>query len=219
MLIMEHNAGAHARLWDPIARQKMRSGQICNSCRSPLPPPHTPECKRCALCAGSHHVRMTFFRSSCLALPFLLRALAAASEAPHLPGGGQRQLRPPARQWVDRGRYQGSAQALHLKIGRGGLILRLSDEQFLAIAEGPPPAPGGVQDPSRGGYSVRVGILAKPALIRRVRIALGRAGESLGKVVRHPFWRPDCQELDLITICGRSPIAGSAAFTFFGEEL
>ena len=56
MLIMEHNACAHARLWDPIARQKMRSGQICSSCRRPLPQPHTPESVSAFSCA-SHSMR------------------------------------------------------------------------------------------------------------------------------------------------------------------
>jgi hypothetical protein len=37
-----------------------------------------------------------------------------------------------------------------LKIGRGGLMLRLSDEQFRAIAGVPPPAPGAADQISDG---------------------------------------------------------------------
>lgn len=160
LLIMEHNAGAHARLWDPIARQKMRSGQICNSCRRPLPPPHTPERRRCALCAGSHHVRMTFFRSCgvwhCrfyserwqpLQKRLTFREAASVIETAARGNG-----------LIEDGIREALKRSL--KIGRGGLILRLSGEQFLAIAGGPPPAPGaecktraGEDIPSESGSS------------------------------------------------------------------
>ena len=142
MLVVENNACAHARLWDPIARQKMRSGQICSSCRRPLPPPHTPECKRCVLCSRSHHVRMTFFRYSGFwhcqfyterwqPLPKRLKFQKGASVIETAVRGN--------------GLIENGARAAlerSLKIGKGGLMLRLSDTQFKAIAAAPPPALG-----------------------------------------------------------------------------
>ena len=133
MLIMEHNACAHARLWDPIARRKMRSGQICSSCRRPLPQPHTPECKRCAHCAGSHHVRMTFFHSRVWHCRFYserwqplpkrltFRDAASIRETARRGGG---LIDDEVDKALDR----------QFKLGRGGLMLRLSDEQFRAIS-------------------------------------------------------------------------------------
>ncbi len=133
MLIAEHNACAHTRLWDPIAGQKMRSGQICSSCRRPLPPPHTPECKRCVLCAGSHHVRMTFFRSSGVwhchfyaerwqPLPKRLTFRNDASVI-ETAARGNGLIEDVVRTALERS----------LKIGRGGIVLRLSDKQYQAI--------------------------------------------------------------------------------------
>ncbi len=157
MLIMEHNACA--RLRDPLARKRMRSGEICSSCRRPLPLPHTPECKRCALCAGSHHVRMTFFylggwhcqfySERWRPLPKRLKFRKAASVIETAARGN--------------GLIEDGASAAlerSLKIGRGGLMLRLSDEQFRAIASVPAPAPGakdkasaGEEIPTESGFS------------------------------------------------------------------
>lgn len=82
LLIVEHNALAHARIWDPIAKQKICSGQICSSCRKPLPQPHTAECKGCESCAGRQHARMTFRRwNSLIDNNGTLPAVTAAEEA------------------------------------------------------------------------------------------------------------------------------------------
>jgi hypothetical protein len=145
MLIMEHNACAHERRWDRVAAKKMRAGEICSSCRRPLPPPHTPECKRCALCAGSHHVRMTFFylggwhcqfyTERWRPLPKRLKFRKAASVI-ETAVRGNGLIEDGARAALERS----------LKIGRGGLILRLSDTQFKVIADAPPPAPGAADD-------------------------------------------------------------------------
>jgi len=154
MLIMEHNACAHARLWDPITRQKMRSGQICSSCRRPLPQPHTSESKRCALCAGSHHVQMTFFyfggwhcrffTERWQPLPKRLKFRNDASVI-ETAARGNGLIEDGARAALERS----------LKIGKGGLMLRLSDTQFKVIAVPGAADKAGVREdiPSEAGSS------------------------------------------------------------------
>lgn len=132
LLLVEHNALAHARIWYPIARQKICSGQICSSCRKPLPQPHTVECKRCESCAGKHHVRMTFHRWNgwrcCFyterwqPLPKSLTFREAASVI-ETARRGNGLIDSATRDALDRS----------IKIGRGGIMLRLNDEQFQAI--------------------------------------------------------------------------------------
>jgi len=132
LLIMEQNAFGHARNWDPIAWQKMRSGQICSSCRRPLPKPHRPECKRCENCTGRHHVRMTFRRwdgwhcrfytEHWRPLPKRVTFRDAASII-ETARRGNGLVDGETREALERG----------IKIGSGGIMLRLSDEQFEAI--------------------------------------------------------------------------------------
>lgn len=149
MLIMEHNACAHARIWDPLVRKRMRAGQICSSCRRPLPQPHTSESKRCALCAGSHHIRMTFFyfggwhcrffTERWQSLPKCLNFRKDTSVI-ETAARGNGLIEDGARAALERS----------LKIGRGGLMLRLSDEQFRAIAGVPRPDPGAADKTGEG---------------------------------------------------------------------
>ena|ERR1039458_5379071 len=47
-----------------IEGRKIRTGEICCSCRDPLPQPHSPGRKRCASCVGTHRIYMVFFRRS-----------------------------------------------------------------------------------------------------------------------------------------------------------
>ena len=132
LLIVEHNACQHAWIWDPLARKKTRAGEICGSCRRPLPQPHTPGCKRCESCAGSHHVRMTFRRwgewhcrfytERWRPLPKRLIFRDAASIV-ETAKRGNGLIDGATREALDRS----------IKIGRGGLMLRLNDEQFKAI--------------------------------------------------------------------------------------
>ena len=99
-----------------------------------MPPPHTPECKRCALCDGSHHIRMTFFylggwhcqfyTERWRPLPKRLNFRKAASVI-ETAERGNGLIEDGARAALERS----------LKIGRGGLMLRLSDTQFKAISE------------------------------------------------------------------------------------
>ena len=132
LLIMEQNAFRHAMKWDPIAWQKMRSGQICSSCRRPLPQPHTPECKRCENCIVRHHVRMTFRRWDGWQCRFyteywrpLPKRVTFRNEASIVETArrGNGLIDGATRDALERA----------IKIGRGGIVLRLDDEQFQAI--------------------------------------------------------------------------------------
>jgi hypothetical protein len=136
LLIAEHNACAYAWKWDPIAWQKMRSGQICSSCRRPLPQPHTRECKRCENCARRHRVRMTFRRWGGWHCRFytehwrpLPKRLTFRDEASIVETArrGNALIDGAIRDALERS----------IKIGSGGIMLRLNDEQFQSI--------GGVQ--------------------------------------------------------------------------
>jgi LSD1 subclass zinc finger protein len=132
LLVLEESACRHARRWDAVAGRKMRSGEICSSCRRPLPQPHTPERKRCDSCAGKHHVRMTFFchrgwhchffteRWQQLPKRFLFQEAASVRETARR---GDGLVDDEVRRALD----------LSLKIGKGGVMLRLTDEQFQAI--------------------------------------------------------------------------------------
>lgn len=132
LLIIEHNACQHAWIWDPIAWKKTRAGEICGSCRKPLPQPHTPGCKRCEGCAGKHHVRMTFRRCGGWHCSFyterwqplpkrlIFRDAASIIE---IARRGKGLIDEAIMEALDRS----------FKIGRGGLMLRLNDEQFKAI--------------------------------------------------------------------------------------
>ena len=132
LLIAEQNAFNHAWKWDPIAWKKIRSGQICSSCRRPLPKPHRPECKRCENCTGRHHVRMTFRRWDgwhCRFYtehwrPFPKRLIFRdATSIIETARRGNCLVDGATREALERS----------IKIGRGGIMLRLSDEQFQAI--------------------------------------------------------------------------------------
>lgn len=132
LLVTEHNACQHAWKWDPIARKKIRAGEICVSCRKPLPEPHTPKSKPCENCAGKHHVRMTFRRLGewhcrfyterwqLLPKRLIFRDAANIIETARRGNG---LIDGATREAIDRS----------IKIGRGGLMLRLNDEQFKAI--------------------------------------------------------------------------------------
>lgn len=127
--------------------------------KRPMPLPHTPECKRCALCAGSHHVRMTFFYLGGWHCQFyterwrpLPKRLTFRNDASVI-------------ETAARGKgliEDGAKAALYrsLKIGRGGLMLRLSDTQFKAIAAAPPGSGRCGQYRRQGRYSTRGRILA-----------------------------------------------------------
>jgi hypothetical protein len=118
---------------EPIAfGRKMRAGKICSSCKFPLPAPHTPGLKRCASCEDSHLVFM-YFRERCgwhcgfrtedrkkLARELTFSSSTAVRE---LARRGNGLLHP----WDCEG------FEIDLELGRGGIWLRLSDQQFLAL--------------------------------------------------------------------------------------
>lgn len=144
LLILEQNAFSHSRNWDPIARRKMRFGQICSSCRRPLPQPHTLGCKRCGECTGRHHVRMTFRRWDGWHCRFytehwrpLPKRVTFRDEA-SIVETAQR-----GNGLIDCATRDALERAI--KIGRGGIMLRLNDEQFQAL-EGVPAETRNAQD-------------------------------------------------------------------------
>jgi len=132
LLITEHNACQHAWKWDPIARKKIRAGEICVSCRRALPQPHTPESKLCVCCSARHHVRMTFnlfhewycrfytMRWQPLPRRLCFREAASIIETARRGDG-----------LIDAATTDALERSL--KIGRGGIVLRLTEEQFQEI--------------------------------------------------------------------------------------
>lgn len=140
LLKLEDFAYHQVRNWDRGAAKKMCAGEICSSCRRPLPLPHTPVSKRCALCAGSHHVRMTFFyfggwhcrfyseRWQPLPKRLTFRKDASVVETAARGNG-----------LIEDG--VGAALERSMRIGRGGIMLRLSDDQFTAIGGVLPASP------------------------------------------------------------------------------
>ena len=132
LLRLEDIAHRETRIWDGLARKRMRAGEICSSCKMPLPQPYAAECTRCASCAGRHHVRMTFshfngwhcrfFTERWQLLPkrLIFRDATSILETARRGNG---LIDDAARESLERA----------LKLGRGGIMLRLSNEQFLAI--------------------------------------------------------------------------------------
>jgi len=115
-------------------RRKMCTGKICSSCKSPLPQPQTSEAKRCASCANKHHVRMLFHRS------FSFGWHCNFSTERWRPLPKRVIFSDAARIWEAARRGNGliddaSREALELAIetGRGGIMLRLTDEQYQAL--------------------------------------------------------------------------------------
>ena len=115
-----------------VASRKMRAGQICRSCKSPLAPPHAHGAKLCGLCAKSHLVYMYFrechgwhcgFRTeSRKKLPKDFTFGTAATI---------RELAKRGRGLVDK--WDRDGFELSLEMGKGGIWLRLSDDQYRAL--------------------------------------------------------------------------------------
>jgi hypothetical protein len=112
--------------------RKMRAGEICSSCKALMPEPHTPGRKRCANCAQKHHVHMVFYffggwrcrfateRWQPLQKRVTFRDSASIWEAARR---GNALIDDAAREGLE----------LDLEFGRGGILLRLTDEQFRAL--------------------------------------------------------------------------------------
>jgi hypothetical protein len=138
LLLLEENALRETRTRDPRARKRMRAGEICSSCRRPLPKPHTPVFKRCASCAGKHHVRITFFHFDGWHCRFFTEhwqplprriTFRDAASIKETARRGDGLTDDAMEKSLDR----------QFKLGRGGIMLRLTDEQFRAIGGVPPP--------------------------------------------------------------------------------
>jgi hypothetical protein len=115
-----------------IAARKMRAGEICRSCKSPLPSPHLPTLKLCDFCADKHLVFMYFRRRCVWYCAFrnesrnkLPRELTFKSSA------SVREIAKRGNGLVDEWDRQGFD--IDLELGRGGLWLRLTDKQYLAL--------------------------------------------------------------------------------------
>lgn len=117
---------------DPlIASRQIRAGKICSSCRVPLPQPHAPGRKQCEQCVGRHLVHMEFFRSfgwHCRfwegrrRLPKRLTFRDSAKIYETAERGNARNDKA-AREALDTA----------ILIGRGGVGLRLTGEQYRAL--------------------------------------------------------------------------------------
>lgn len=112
--------------------RKMRAGKICNSCKLPLPAPHTPGLKRCASCEDRRLVFMYFREQSGWHCSFRTEArkklpreftFSSSTTLRELARRGNGLLHP----W-DREGFE-----VDLDLGKGGIWLRLSDEQYLAL--------------------------------------------------------------------------------------
>jgi hypothetical protein len=115
-----------------VAGRKMRAGMICSSCKSPLPAPHTPNRKQCQFCVDKHLVFMCFRR--CFGWQCGFRTQARKKLPREFTLKSPDTLREIARRGncvTDKWDREGFE--LGLEVGRGGIWLRLNDEQYLAL--------------------------------------------------------------------------------------
>ncbi len=118
---------------EPIAAgRRMREGKICSSCKSALPAPHLPDLKRCEFCSTKHLVYMYFRKGSGWHCGF--RTEARKKLPRELTFNSSATARKLARRpngliddWDRRG------FEIDLEVGRGGIWLRITDEQHLAL--------------------------------------------------------------------------------------
>ena len=115
-----------------VAARNMHAGRICRSCKSPLPFPHTQGAKRCGFCADKHLVYMYFRYSSRWHCGF--RTEARKKLPKEFNFGNVAKMR----ELVRRGnglidKWDRDGFELSLEIGRGGVWLRLSDDQYRAL--------------------------------------------------------------------------------------
>jgi hypothetical protein len=114
-------------------RQRL-SGKICCICRRPLPPPHTPGEKRCDKCSR-HRVYMSFMLRETWFCQFLEENLQTplprkvelrdTQQLRELAARGGCDLNLEARQSLDHA----------IEIGRGGVWLELTDEQYQKLKQ------------------------------------------------------------------------------------
>ena len=114
------------------AGRKMRAGKICRSCKSVLPSPHTEGAKLCNFCAERHLVYLYFrerhgwhcgFRTEDrkkLPREFCFRTAVTVREVVRRGNG-----------LIDK--WDSDGFELGLELGKGGVWLRLSDDQYRAL--------------------------------------------------------------------------------------
>ena len=115
-----------------VAGRNMRAGRICRSCRSPLPVPHSQGSKLCGFCADKHLVYM-YFRYR-----FKWHSGFRTQDGKKLPKEVTFKDATSIREMVRRGnglidQWDRDGFELGLEIGRGGVWLRLSDDQYRAL--------------------------------------------------------------------------------------
>ena len=117
----------------PLASgRSIRAGRICRSCKSPLPMPHKPGAKLCGFCAGRHFVYM-YFRDF-----YGWRCSFRTESGGKLPREFTFRAAETVRELAKRGyglidNWDRDGFELALQIGKGGVWLRLSDDQYRAL--------------------------------------------------------------------------------------
>jgi hypothetical protein len=119
-----------------ISGRKMRAGAICCSCKAPLPEPHTPGRKRCANCVGKRLVYMSFRRCFGWHCRFTEKgqreplprriSLSNSQGIVEIARRGNGLTNDEDRRWLN----------CAIEVGRGGIWLRLSEEQYLKLLGG-----------------------------------------------------------------------------------
>jgi len=118
---------------EPIAAgRKMREGKICSSCKIALPVPHIRGLRRCEFCSTKHLVYMYFRRRSGWHCGFRTQARKKLPrEFTFNSSAAVRELARRANGLIDDWDRRGFE--IDLEVGRGGIWLRLTDEQYLAL--------------------------------------------------------------------------------------
>lgn len=115
-----------------VAGRKMRAGKICRSCKTPLPLPHSPVLTLCVFCADKHLVFMYFRRRYGWHCAFRTEARKKLPrEFTFANSATLRELARRGNGLIDE--WDSDGFELDLELGKGGIWLRLSDEQFLAL--------------------------------------------------------------------------------------
>ena len=116
--------------------RQIRSGQICALCKASLPPPRTIGEQLCAKCRGErkrHRVYMSFARRDGWWCEFLEEDLST-----HLPRKLTFKTHGKVRELAERGGCALNLETLQalnhgIEMGRGGVWLELSEEQYLKL--------------------------------------------------------------------------------------
>ncbi len=132
--ILAYTRSAGPQRW--AVGRKIHAGKICSCCETPLPKPHTPSPKRCANCAGKHRVYMSFFRGRGWHCRFTAEGRRALPK--RLTFRDSAKIYEVARRGnglLDDESQKALDQAVEL--GRGGMWLRLTNDQLEALGGQP----------------------------------------------------------------------------------